>query len=735
MIKWIRRCVNWYNNTMARYPALDMVLRAFLFTVAVHWCIEWLKSLSKCNGFQSNDSTYPANSLPPLFAPHSVVVEITNGSMNSLSDVVSNSPVSMVMLYAPWCHFSRKTAINFEQAALSLRDEISFVAINCWSTSGKCHHVYKDIIYPTILGYFAYGKVAINYQKPLSYSYLVTFGKKLVRPIYYVGTYDQFVKNIEEEELMVLGYFDFTSRKPYGFLSYHRAALSDLDSELLYGVVTNPTVAGAIGLPYPPSIVMYSRTHGIYQYFGTGDISAILNWTSTNSQYRIVNKLQWNGVLNAPSAVLFVPINDTKLSVPILKDYRLAAARYSLLMYSSSLPCHNLRHFEHSTCTSQIPQCVVQYEDYCSRYCTAVPDGKLYSVLNSQSSIHDSVLVAPNSCMYKCYPLELSFHYADTYMFFTTLKKLGLQVTNKPSLVVVDPKSELEFVMDSSTKFDSDSIFQFLHNISKGLVAPFYRTVTPPNNPVVLINSLFNISVMELVGSTFTSVVMDPNKDVVVAHYSDWCGHCLSFWPLYYSLVYSYHTVNDLLFTRIDNDRNDLLPCHQVIEFPSIVLYLRNRKLSPVVLPKESLASLDTLVSSIKDSTGNTPTMMRDEEAEMILQKEDWSHHGWYLWKMVEQERRQLEEENRKLTRTVFELQRRLDENTERKKPIVTDFNSLASELQKMMTLFSTVEIDTTNKEKIVHNEVCEDSDCKKEEEEVILHWNNKPDDQSNSLH
>jgi len=83
-------------------------------------------------------------------------------------------------------------------------------------------------------------------------------------------------------------------------------------------------------------------------------------------------------------------------------------------------------------------------------------------------------------------------------------------------------------------------------------------------------------------------------QDVVVAHYSDWCGHCLSFWPLYYSLVYSYHTVNDLLFTRslslfgcilcvvvvfirIDSDRNELLPCHQVKEFPSVVLYLRDR--------------------------------------------------------------------------------------------------------------------------------------------------------------
>jgi len=51
-------------------------------------------------------------------------VEIKNGSMDALSDVVSSSSVSMVMLYAPWCHFSRKTATYFEQAAVSLKDEV-----------------------------------------------------------------------------------------------------------------------------------------------------------------------------------------------------------------------------------------------------------------------------------------------------------------------------------------------------------------------------------------------------------------------------------------------------------------------------------------------------------------------------------------------------------------------------------------------------------------------------------
>ena len=43
---------------------------------------------------------------------------------------------------------------------------------------------------------------------------------------------------------------------------------------------------------------------------------------------------------------------------------------------------------------------------------------------------------------------------------------------------------------------------------------PFYRTAAPPSNPVVVTNPLFNTSVMELVGSTFTNVVMDPTKVV-----------------------------------------------------------------------------------------------------------------------------------------------------------------------------------------------------------------------------
>ena len=52
-----------------------------------------------------------------------------------------------------------------------------------------------------------------------------------------------------------------------------------------------------------------------------------------------------------------------------------------------------------------------------------------------------------------------------------------------------------------------------------------------------------------------------------------------------------------------------------------------------------------------------------------------------------------MEEENRKLARTVQELQHRLDETREGTKPVLTDFTALANELHRMLRLevFSTV--------------------------------------------
>ena len=214
-----------------------------------------------------------------------------------------------------------------------------------------------------------------------------------------------------------------------------------MSTELQYGIVTNPTVARAIGLPTAPSIVMYSTTHGIHQYIGTFDQSKFRNWTSTHYHYRVVNKLQWNGVLGGSFAILFVPLNHTELSMPALREYKSAATRYQAVLQSLKVPCRNLKHFRHSACMSTIPRCLPsdssQYDDH---HCSVFPDGQYYSRMESQSSLHDSVLMLPYSCVLKCYPLNITFLYADSFILLSLLRKMGLEDSHKPSLMIVDTK-------------------------------------------------------------------------------------------------------------------------------------------------------------------------------------------------------------------------------------------------------------------------------------------------------
>ena len=209
-------------------------------------------------------------------------------------------------------------------------------------------------------------------------------------------------------------------------------------TELQYGIVTNPTVATAIGLPNAPSIVMYSTTHGMHQYIGTFDRAKFRNWTSTHYHYRVVNKLQWNGVLGGSFAILFVPLNHTELTMPVLREYKSAATRYQAVLHSSKVSCYNLKHFKHSACMPSIPQSLYsQYDDY---YCSVFPGEQYYSRMECQSSLHDSVLMLPYSCMLKCYPLNMMFLYADSFILLSLMRKMGLEDSHKPSLMIVDTK-------------------------------------------------------------------------------------------------------------------------------------------------------------------------------------------------------------------------------------------------------------------------------------------------------
>ena len=79
--------------------------------------------------------------------------------------------------------------------------------------------------------------------------------------------------------------------------------------------------------------------------------------------------------------------------------------------------------------------------------------------------------------------------------------------------------------------------------------------------------------------------------------------------------------------------------------------------------------------------------------------------------------------------RIVQELQHKLDETTEGTKPVLTDFTTLANELQKMLRLeaFSTVTSDSDKSNVLTEEKSVSDNDmCTEERNKDIFGFNEK---------
>ena len=87
------------------------------------------------------------------------------------------------------------------------------------------------------------------------------------------------------------------------------------------------------------------------------------------------------------------------------------------------------------------------------------------------------------------------------------------------------------FSVTNGTKYlyqgalESSTIVQFARSAAAGTTQPHLRSA-----PAV--EHAHAGSVVELVGVSFTKVVMDPSRDVLVHFYSPACGHCRKLHPV-----------------------------------------------------------------------------------------------------------------------------------------------------------------------------------------------------------
>jgi protein disulfide-isomerase A1 len=86
--------------------------------------------------------------------------------------------------------------------------------------------------------------------------------------------------------------------------------------------------------------------------------------------------------------------------------------------------------------------------------------------------------------------------------------------------------------------------------------------------------------VLVVTGDTFDALVLDPNKDVLLAVTAPWCQHCKALEPVYERLAKRFRRIDSVVVARIDGTANEHAALGTISGYPSILLFPATRNAS-----------------------------------------------------------------------------------------------------------------------------------------------------------
>jgi len=212
----------------------------------------------------------------------------------------------------------------------------------------------------------------------------------------------------------------------------------------------------------------------------------------------------------------------------------------------------------------------------------------------------------------KKFKAKYSMVYTDTSAFKETIEKmLGLTEASYPA-IVVQKKAGDKMRFKHTGPMSGKAIAQFIESVEAGTAKPDLKSEAAPaeeanSEPVRIV-----------VGSTLVDEVFSPTKDVLLAVYAPWCGHCQKLEPEFVKVAKSVKKqgLEDLIqLAKIDGSANDSpLESLDFSGFPTLY-YVKAGSSEPThthtFTPYDGARTSKALWKWIKDNHSN-PTLLKE---------------------------------------------------------------------------------------------------------------------------
>ncbi|KAJ3446837.1 protein disulfide isomerase [Anaeramoeba flamelloides] len=186
-------------------------------------------------------------------------------------------------------------------------------------------------------------------------------------------------------------------------------------------------------------------------------------------------------------------------------------------------------------------------------------------------------------------------------------------ITGFPGIVLIDNVQKDHYKYEG--EFKKKDIKNWLNDYFNGKIKKTIKKQPIPESNDEVIKTV--------VYDNWEEIVNDPENDVLMLIYADWCKHCKELKPKYKKLAEKLQDSTGLIFAEIDGDKNDIKIDITLRGYPTIMLFPAKNKKDYILYEEES-RSIESLSEFLNDNCKTAEIIIKEvDENEKEEDKKD----------------------------------------------------------------------------------------------------------------